>query len=263
MSDSDRPVAAVFTIAQELAEVGRLVDDDDVPATLDRYTRRAVALLPGCHYAAITVATDTDVLDVVASAGSRPLPHPAGDKRMDNPLSEALRHREPRRLDDIDADHRWPAYRDYLRRNGYRSCLSLPLPAAESAAVFSVFSTVPGQFGQDSHDLALLFTLHAGVAFDNATLYHDNLRLLAHVQTALRTRTVIAQAQGLLMRVNGATAEDVFAAMKRASQNANVKLRALAAALVDAHHDGRLDQALAEYRLTAGEADGYAPIAGS
>jgi len=259
MNDQVRP-EVVMTISQELAEVGRLVDEDDVTATLERYVRRAISLLPGCDYAAITALADGNDVEVVASAGSNPLPSPAGDAEMANPVAESLLHREPRRLDDIEKDERWPAYRDFLKRHGYASCLSLPLPATESAAAFTVFSTVPGQFGEDSHDLALLFTLHAGVAFDNATLYHDNLALLSHVRTALRTRTAIAQAQGLLMRFNGQSAEEAFAALKGASQNRNLKLRELAATLVKAHHEDRLDSALAEYRLAADDPDGSAKV---
>lgn len=261
MNDYVRP-EMVFTISQELAEVGRLVDDDDITATLERYVRRAIALLPGCDYAAITALGEGDAVEVLAAAGARPLPHPAGDGPMDNPVFEALRYVEPRRLDDIEKDRRWPAYRDYLKRHGYASCLSLPLPAAESAAAFTVFSSVPGKFGEESHDLALLFTLHAGVAFDNATLYHDNLALLSHVRTALHTRTVIGQAQGLLMRFNGQSAAEAFAALKRASQDRNMKLRALATALVEAHHEGRLDKALAEYRMTEDDPDEPVKISG-
>jgi GAF domain-containing protein len=253
MDDLAVPTARMFTIAQELAEVGRLVDEDDVPATVDRYVRRAVALLPGCDYAAIMVAGEGDTIEVVAASGSKPLPHPAGDRPMANPVAETIRYREPRRLDNAESDRRWPDYSEYLRRHGYCSGMSLPLPAADSAAAFVVLSGQGGQFGKNSHDLALLFTLQAGVAFDNATVYHDNLRLLDHVQAALRTRTAIAQAQGLLMRHHGWVADQAFAALKRVSQERNLKLRTLAAALVDAHHAGRLAEVLAQYGLTRSE----------
>ncbi|NYI93235.1 GAF domain-containing protein [Amycolatopsis endophytica] len=240
MSETTLSAPEVITIAQELAEIGRLVDDDDVPATLSRYVARAVTLVPGCDRAAITASAPAGT-EVLASAG-KPLPEPPTDGSGPDPVTEALRYREPRRLDDTAADERWPPFSAHLRRHGFGSCLTLPLPTSDAA--FTVFSTEPGRFGEDSHDLALLFTLHAGVAFDNSTLYHDNLRLLAHVQTALRTRTVIAQAQGLLMRHHDQTAEEAYAVLKRLSQEGNVKLRAVAAALVEAHEAGRLEEAL-------------------
>jgi GAF domain-containing protein len=249
MNDVAVPTAEIFTIAQELAEVGRLADEDDVPETVGRYVRRAVALVPGCDYAAITVAADDGALEVVASAGAKSLPHPAGDVPMPNPVAETIRYREARRLTSAERDERWPEYSEYLRRHGYCSALTLPLPAADSAAAFVLLSQEPGRFGENSHDLALLFTLHAGVAFDNAMLYHDNLQLLEHVQSALRTRTAIAQAQGLLMRHNGWGAEEAFAALKRVSQTRNLKLRSLAATIVDAHHAGRLPELLAQHGL--------------
>lgn len=249
MNDVAVPTARIFTIAQELAEVGRLADDDDVAETVGRYVRRAVAVVPGCDYAAITTAGDDGRIEVVAAAGGDGLPHPAGDVPMPNPVAETTRYREARRLTNADRDERWPEYSAYLRRHGYCSALTLPLPAADSDAAFVLLSEHEDRFGENSHDLALLFTLHAGVAFDNATLYHDNLRMLEHVQFALRTRTAIAQAQGLLMRHNDWDAQEAFAALKRVSQARNLKLRTLAAAVVDAHDAGRLPAVLAELGL--------------
>ncbi|WP_431909374.1 GAF and ANTAR domain-containing protein [Amycolatopsis thermoflava] len=243
MSESLLSAPAVLTIAQELAEIGRLVDDDDVTSTLSRYVARACALLPGCDRAAITVRTAEGTAEVLAAAG-KPLPEPPTDGSGPDPVTEALTYREPRRVDDTATDERWPAYSAHLRRHGFGSALTLPLPGAESGAAFTVLSAERGRFGDDSHDLALLFTLHAGVAFDNSALYHDNIRLLGHVQTALRTRTVIAQAQGLLMHHDHQTADEALAALKRMSQQRNVKLRDVAAALVTAHHEGRLAEAL-------------------
>ncbi|UQS23870.1 GAF and ANTAR domain-containing protein [Amycolatopsis thermalba] len=243
MSETVLSAPEVLSIAQELAEIGRLVDDDDVSATLSRYVARAVALLPGCDRATITARTDVGTAEVLAAAG-KPLPEPPTDGSGPDPVTEALTYREPRRLDDTATDRRWPAYGAHLRRHGFGSALTLPLPGTESGAAFSVLSTEPGRFGDGSHDLALLFTLHAGVAFDNSALYHDNIRLLGHVQTALRTRTVIAQAQGLLMRHDDQSADEALAALKRMSQQRNVKLRDVAAALVAAHHAGRLADVL-------------------
>jgi len=242
MSETAQTTPDVLTIAQELAAIGRLVADDDVPATLDRYVARAVALVPGCDRASITVA-GAGGAELIAEAGT-PLPAPQAEGAGPDPVTEVLRYREPRRLPDTATDDRWPAYTAHLRAHGYGSCLTLPLPGANPGAAFSVLSVDAGRFGDDSHDLALLFTLHAGVAFDNSTLYHDNRRMLEHVQTALRTRTVIGQAQGLLMRHYDQSADEALAELKRRSQEGNVKLRAVAAELVEAHQAGRLAAAL-------------------
>src|SRR5262245_2403755 len=83
---------SVLSIAQELAEVVRLVEDDDVPAAVQRFTRRIVATVPGCDQATITVLGDAGVETVAG------FDNPDGNglkKRLlapDSPLSEVLHY---------------------------------------------------------------------------------------------------------------------------------------------------------------------------
>ena len=54
------------------------------------------------------------------------------------------------------------------------------------------------------------------------------------LQAALGTRPVIEQAKGVLIALRGSTADQAFAELRHVSQTHNMKLNALAAALVDA-----------------------------
>jgi hypothetical protein len=162
-----------------------------------------------------------------------------------------LAHQEPRRLDDATTDQRWPEFSAHLAEADYRSMLVLPLPARhQPAAAFALFSTTPEQFGETTHDLALLFTLHAGVVFDNAQLYHDSQTLIGHLHTALDTRAIVSQAQGILMHLYGCPAEQAFALLRSASQTMNTKLRIVAEQLVTAHEADELPSVLDKYGIT-------------
>jgi hypothetical protein len=55
----------------------------------------------------------------------------------------------------------------------------------------------------------------------------------AALQEALRSRTVIGQAMGLLMRDLGVTGDAAFAHLVQLSSHSNVKLRVVAARMVD------------------------------
>jgi AmiR/NasT family two-component response regulator len=55
----------------------------------------------------------------------------------------------------------------------------------------------------------------------------------AALQELLRSRTVIGQAMGLLMRDLGVTGDAAFAHLVRLSSHSNVKLRDVAARMVD------------------------------
>jgi GAF domain-containing protein len=247
----------ILELAQELAEIGRLVENDDVSTTLARFVRRMVQTVPDCDEAALTVLAGGQP-EIVARHHSivDPISEPARaalDTQLTNasgPLYDTLAYGEPRRIGDLAVDHRWPQFAAAGINAGYRSCLFLPLPAAEGdLAAFSLFSAKPKAFGGTSYDVVLLLVLHAGVAFDNVKLYDDSSKLVAHLQAALGTRTVIGQAQGILMHRYDLAADTAFAVLKRGSQDGNIKLRALALELVEAQTQGTLKQTLAKHGL--------------
>lgn len=223
----------ILTIASELAEITRLVEEDDFGLTMQRFVARIVRTIPGCAEALITVRSNSGVETV----------HSDGDLGFDplvpGPIVEAVTFAEPRRLDDVTTDQRWPAFGAQLVNAGYRSCLTLPLSTGNNdTAVLTLLSRDAGKFDDSVYDVVLLLTLHAGVAFDNATLYHDSNKLVVQLRTALHTRSLVGRAQGLIMREFRYDSDQAFEALKRTSQNSNTKLRDLAELLVSAHEDG-------------------------
>ncbi len=235
----------VLTLAQELAEVTRLVEDDDLASAFERFTTRTVATVPGCVHASITVRTPQGAVETI------------GDSQLDlglltsGPIIEAVTFREPRRLADVAADQRWPAFSAELAAHGLRGCLSLPAVTDGAAAVLTLFSDEPDQFGDSSYDLVMLLTLHAGTVFDNVSLYQDSGRLVAQLRAALETRALVGRAQGLMMHRFGLDTEGAFDALRTASQHSNRKLRDVARELVEAHDRGVLEDSLRGLSLPA------------
>ena len=235
----------ILSVASELVEVTRLVAEDDFGATMARFVTRIVRTVPGCDDAIITVRSATGVETVHSSRdlGFDPL--------VPGPIVEAVTYGEPRRLDDVAVDQRWPAFGTQFVNAGYRSCLCLPVSTnGDETAVLTLLSTKPDGFGEAAYDVVLLLTLHAGVAFDNASLFHDSRELVTQLRNALRTRSLVGQAQGLLMRHFSYDSAHAFEVLKRASQNSNRKLRDLAALLVRGHEDDKFETALADLGLT-------------
>lgn len=241
------------TLAQELAEITRLVDDDDVPATVRRFVGRVVRTVPECDHALVVMRTSRG-LDVVADDPQPELGLAGADRSGGDlgPVGEVLRFTEPRRLDDTAADRRWPAFSASLAAAGYRSALVLPLPVQRSdGAAFVLLSRTPGAFGETGYDLVLLFALHAGAVVDNATLLQDSRRLVEQLGTALGTRQTIGRAEGLLMSRFGCDVPAAFTLLQRASQNSNTKLRDVAAALIEAHEKGTFPGELTRFGIEA------------
>ncbi|MGQ0479622.1 MAG: GAF and ANTAR domain-containing protein [Pseudonocardia sp.] len=238
--------ADLLSLGQELAEITRLVEDDDLVTTLERYVDRVRRTVPGCDHACIVVGGPGGAAETVAGDDEPLLSFRVDERPTEpSPILDAIAHREPRRLGDIDSDRRWPAFATAMRDAGYRSMVVLPLAVGpDPAAVFALFSRKSDQFVDTSYDLVMLFALHAGVVFDNASLYHDSRTLVGNLRQALITRSTIGQAQGLLMHRRGLDAEPALAALKSASQHHNTKLRDIARALIEAHEQQRLDAEL-------------------
>jgi GAF domain-containing protein len=240
----------MLSLAQELAEITRLVEDDDLETTLQRYVDRVVHTVDGCHHASITI--DTKAGPETVAGGAEPLLAYLGGERLSepSPILEVLSFREPRRLPDVGSDRRWPEFGTRMAKAGYFSALALPLDTrTEPAAAFVLFSREPDKFADTSYDLVLLFALQAGVVLDNASLYQDSQTLIRHLRDALGTRSVIGQAQGMLMHRHGYDTAAAFTALRTASQNHNTKLREVARLLVEAQIGEDLDPVLDRFGL--------------
>lgn len=236
----------LLTVSEELAAVTRLVENDDVSTAVTRYVRRVVRVVPGCDAAFVSAAGDA-VADTVAGTWT-----PRGSKPSElGPVGEVLTYHEPRRIGDVRIETRWPEFTAELAAAGFRSALTLALGAAgDAGAAFTLLGGEPEAFGESSFDLVRLFTVHAGVVLDNATLYRDCHALVDQLHVSLRTRSTIGQAQGLLMAGGDLDAAAAFDALRRASQQHNTKLRDLAVELVDAQASGELAGVIARYGLS-------------
>ncbi|HEX6341005.1 GAF and ANTAR domain-containing protein [Umezawaea sp.] len=245
-----KPDVSVPELASELAEMTRLVEDEDHEAVARRFTDHLVASVAGCDLAFLAVSSD-DGFEVAVSTGQAPLTVATDE----NPIHEVLRYGEPRRLDDTAEDQRWPRFSSGLAAHGHRGCLVLPLPTERApAAAVTLLSREPRRFTEHSYDVIMLIALHAGVALDNIEVLHRSGRMVRHLTTALSTRHTIGLAQGLLMRHFSCDTDGGFALLRTASQTSNRKLRDIASDLVGAHEQGRLREALDHHGVTTASA---------
>ena len=237
---TSHPDVSVSKLASELAEMARLVEDEDHEAVARRFTGHLVRTVAGCDLAFLAVGTD-DGFEVPVTTGHAPLTFETDE----NPIHEVLRYREPRRLGDTAHDPRWPLFSARLAEYGHRSCLVLPLPAEHvPAAAVTLLSREPRRFNDHSYDVILLIALHAGVALDNIEVLHRSRKMVEHLTTALGTRHTIGLAQGLLMRHFSCDTDGGYELLRKASQTANRKLRDIASDLVGAHEEGRFHEVL-------------------
>ncbi len=127
---------------------------------------------------------------------------------------------------DLASDARWPTWGPAAVRLGFRSVLSAELRAGgERIGAINLYGDEVRLFSEDDADVARLFACHAAAAL-------AAVKLREGLQNALDTRTVIGQAQGVLIERFGVDADRAFAILRRYSQDGNVKLTDVARRLV-------------------------------
>ncbi len=228
-------------LADQIADIARLLPDDEgSDQILRRLTRLAVDLVPGGTAAALTIESQDRALTFAASDPRIDELHELQFDAAQGPAVEALRRNEPRQVDDIAAEGRWPVFCRAAGKAGFASCLMLPLrTGAESAGAVSLYGKERGAFRGASHDLAVLFAAQGGTAVHNDAIYRASREMVDNLHTALGSRAVIEQAKGVVHASLRVSPDEAFRLIKRRSQRTNRKVRDLAAELVRGQLDPR------------------------
>jgi GAF domain-containing protein len=152
----------------------------------------------------------------------------------EGPCLESLRTGELRRSPSLAADARWPKFREPAVSDGVVSCLSLPLLIGNhgTAGVLNLYSQ-SRPFEEADEDVGRRFAAPASVAVANAKAYAKAQAVIEQLEEALQSRDVIGQAKGIIEAREHCGPDEAFERLRDLSQHRNIKLRDLAAAIVD------------------------------
>ncbi len=221
-------------LARTFSDTARILfSAGSVDGTLERVVDTAVTTIEGCDFAGLFVArggvvstpvcTDRVVEDIDA------LQHETGE----GPCLDAIAHRLMVYADDLNGDDRWPSFGRQAAEGGLRSVLALPLTTNGTDGAVNLYARYPAAFGVIDRARAMILASLAGIALSTAHLLEDEERRIENLHSALGSREIIGQAQGILMERERIAADQAFDVLRRASQHLNVKLREVAQNLVD------------------------------
>jgi GAF domain-containing protein len=156
------------------------------------------------------------------------------DELREGPCITSMESRRPTVSGSLGSDSRWPRFGGRVARMGVHSALSLPLTVGEHViGAISCYATRQDAFAEHAVRLGSQFAGPAAVSIYNAQLLAGAHERAEQLQQALESRAVIDQAIGIIRSRSGASAEVAFARLVRISQTENIKLRAVAAQVVD------------------------------
>lgn len=221
-------------IESTFAEVAlSLFAPGSVQGTLDKIVQLAVLVIDGCESAGVLTAGERGAPATLAA--TNPLVVELHQVQIDageGPCLEAAHRGSTVYVGDLIDDSRWPEFAASTVDAGIRSVLAHALSAGTPGAL-NLYASLPDAFGAHARAQALLFATLARLALDSAKERALDAERSTNLTEALRTRELIGQAQGILIERERITGEQAFDVLRQASQHLNVKLREVAALLVE------------------------------
>jgi hypothetical protein len=214
-------VEVMDAVARSLGEPG------DLPQTLGRITRSAREMVPRADYVSISIRHADGTLETVAPTD--PLIEKADELQYslrEGPCYDAITDNQVTYSGNLATDPRWPTYGPRASAMGFCSQMAMRLHTEGTIRTgLNLYSRKRAAFG-DSRQVAEIFVSHAKVALG----YAQEVNTL---RAALATRKVIGEALAIVIEQNSIDAERAFEFLIRVSDNSQLKLRQVAAEIVE------------------------------
>jgi PAS domain S-box-containing protein len=226
---TDYAVDALRRIAQAAQQ---LASQETRAMTLEQVVEQALNALPSADGVGVTLVRARGRVETPVASGQ--LASTCDRLQYDlheGPCLDAVRTGLSIRVEDMRTDARWPRYAPRAADCGVGSMLVLPLvtPRGRTGAL-NVYARASGAFDEEDDLIGHAYATHAAIA-----LMHVDLE--TNLRTGLATRQEIGQAVGILMERHRLSAATAFDLLVQASQQAHLKLRDIAARVVETGED--------------------------
>lgn len=206
----------------------RLSAEHDLNSMLQSIVDAAAASLPGISHAGISLAHRGGRFETLAATDPLvreldALQHALGE----GPCVYAVETEQVVTVNHLRDDQRWPLFAARAAALGLRSQMGLVLHTDDHRrGGLNLYSTETDVIDPDVQHLAELFAAHAALAL-------GFVRQNEELHSVLASRKTVGQAMGIVMERYGVDEDRAFGYLRRVSSNTNVKLRDIAAGVVD------------------------------
>lgn len=181
----------------------------------------------------VTIGTPREPQIVATTSKLAQLLDGAQIAALEGPGIEAWEERRVVEVADLSEGTPWPHFAELAVGSGVRSVLSLPISAGSAAVgVLTVCSAEVHGFEGGLREVVELLVAGVGAVLHEIDLKAELEGTARTLSTALESRATIEQAKGVLMAQAGIGADEAFARLVKLSRDSNVKLRVLAARIV-------------------------------
>lgn len=216
------------SFADQLADAARSMQGwSSTQLTLEKVVLVATEIIQGCDLVGISIVHSDGIDTPVGSDEALNRIDGFQFVLKEGPCYDALHLHEIVHSRDLANDTRWPQWGPLVAREaGVASSVSYRLyTTQDTLGAMNLYSTKPDAFDADDIANGQALAAHVGVALAASMN-------VEHLELAISNRTVIGQAEGILMERFDVPADQAFAVLRRVSQRRNVKLNRVAEELV-------------------------------
>jgi transcriptional regulator with GAF, ATPase, and Fis domain len=219
---------SVENLSEQLASAARALGSEDVEHTLAAAVQFAVELVSGCDGAGVTMARRGQPLETKVSTADYVARGDALQYELqEGPCMDAVWQQTMIESPDLANEKRWSTWGPrVVAELGVRSMMCIQLFADEqTVGALNMYSRTVRAFDAVDQREGEALAAHIAVAFVAA-------QQIEHLNAAVVSRTVIGQAEGILMERFDIDAHRAFDVLKRVSSHSNVKVHQVATELV-------------------------------
>jgi GAF domain-containing protein len=220
-------------LAAALAEAARTIGKSQtLEEALQTIVETAQMSLPGFDHVGISTVDDKGKISTRAATSQLVWDLDSLQYTLEEgPCIDSMRgHVEVVQAPWIRHNRRWLKYVPRAVDMGLQSQLAVQLYLDDEGTVggLNMYSTESEEIDPNAVAMADLFATHAALAL-------GKVRAVKHLNDALRSREIIGKAVGLVMAKYDLDEDAAFGFLARTSSHANVKVRDIAARMVEEH----------------------------
>lgn len=237
MSEQDRGSGWTASVLTEL--IALLLAVENLEQGLRHLAEMAVAIVPDGPSCGITLVRDGRPITVVYAG---PIPKKVHDdqyRRGDGPCLEAVRTGQVVVVQDMAAERRWNGFPAAAMASGAHGAYAHPLEiGGDIVGSLNLYAHEQGLFPARVQRVAAQFIEPASLLLEGMIRRLSQEEVIAHLNNAIVSRTVIGQATGIIMAQRRCGPDEALNVLTKISNDRNVKLREVARTLVEAFPPG-------------------------
>ena len=206
-----------------------LVADYDVVDLMDTLVRECTVLVDS-DAGGLLIADTAGMLQLIASTNEEVEFVEINQLNAgEGPCVESFTTGKSVTIADIDAEDRWPAFRNAAIEQGFRSMHAFPMRLrGQTIGAMGLFSMTSGRLSESDAAVAQALADVATIGILHERASRDSAMLADQLQQALNSRVFIEQAKGVIAAQTGADMNTAFVILRDYARRNGLKLSAVA-----------------------------------